>query len=115
MRYVVLIILLLLLLPSTAYAKPGYFQRFVAKSWTKTTGWCFSSKWRKLPDWFKFHICIPRRWGAVDVCLMQKIEISKRINFMVGHKITYSKFRHEFVKEKEKWAHGPYLYYHLKF
>ena len=114
MRYI-LVVLSLLLMASIAEAKPGYFHKYISKSWTKTTGWCFSSKWRKIPEGLKLHICVPRRWGATDVCIMQKIKVNKRIYFMVGHKITFSRFRHEFRKKKEEWANGPYIYFNMKF
>lgn len=111
-----LVILFLLLIPlSIAEAKSRYFHKFISKSWTKTTGWCFGSKWRELPEWFKLRICVPRRWGAADVCIMEKIKINKRMYFMVGHKITYSKFRYEFMKKREEWANGPYVYFYMKF
>lgn len=111
----ILIIFLLMLMSTIAEAKFKYFHKYISKSWTKTTGWCFGFKWRKIPEGFKPHICVPRRWGATDVCIMQKIKLNRRICFMVGHKITFSKLRYEFIKKREEWANGPYIYFHLKF
>ena len=114
MRFV--LIVLLLLIPSAVCSSPRFFSKnqLFSRTWTKTTGWCFSSKWRKLPKWFKPHVCVPKRWGAADACVLQKINVNKNAYFLVGHKLTYAKFRYEFLKKKEQFAHGPYVHFHIK-
>jgi len=118
MKYI--LIILLLLISTITYAAqsihPGT-KKFCEKNWSKIIGWCFTSKWHKLklPEAFKPHFCLPKRWGSVDVLAFQKISLDKETYFMIGHKVTYSKFRYEFYKAKELWGHGPYLYFKVKF
>ena len=112
LRYI--LIVLLLIIPSVVCAKPRFFSKMWTKTWTKTTGWCFSSKLRKVPKWLELYVCIPRRWGAADVCVLRKIKVNKNIHFMIGHKITYSRFRYEYIKNKKQWAHGPYVHFYMK-
>lgn len=115
MRYV-LIILLLLLIPGAVCSSPRFFNKnqLFSKTWTKTTGWCFASRLKRLPPWFGLNICVPRRWASADVCLLQKIRLNENAHLMVGHKLTYSRFRYEFMKAKKEFAHGPYIHFHIR-
>lgn len=110
----VLLAILLPLVASSAYAKPKFFHKYLHKTWERPTGWCFSPKIRKMPKWFGLHVCVPRRWGAADICILEKVKVNKRIYFMVGYKGTYSTLRYEFLKKKEYFAHGPYVYFNWK-
>lgn len=115
MKYLFAILFILMISIPKAEANIKYFN--INTHWTKITGWCFTSTWRKLklPDFIKIHICMPKRWDAVDVCILQRMEIGKDTYIMVGHKVTYSNLIYEFLKIKENWAHGPYVFLDIKF
>jgi len=113
-RMLALIMTVLLLFTTSSEARSfRELRHYYAKSWSKTTGWCFKPMKKK---WLKpVHICMPRRWGAFDLYITVQIPLNKHARLLLGHQFTYSRYRYEYLKAKEETGHGPYVNFRWRF